>query len=127
MLLCTYTKYNTASIGKGLALLKYVAPTPIQAQTWPIALDGKDMVGIAETGKQYHYQHIHLYVYLFVLLGSGKTMAFLLPALVRYHEMKAQGKISASKTGIVVMAPTRELAQQINEVACKVRVFGVVV
>ena len=41
----------------------YVKPTAIQAQTWPVALSGKDLVGIAQT-------------------GSGKTLAFILPALV---------------------------------------------
>lgn len=81
--------------------MKYTAPTAIQAQTWPIGITGKDMVGIAET-------------------GSGKTMAFLLPALVRFHQLKAEGKISGTKPSIVVMSPTRELAQQIHDVAIKV-------
>ena len=41
-------------------------PTCIQSQGWPIALSGRDMVGIAET-------------------GSGKTLAFMLPAIVHVH------------------------------------------
>lgn len=71
-------------------------PTPIQVQGWPIALSGKDMVGIAET-------------------GSGKTLAFLLPAIVHINAQpyltKGDGPIA------LIMAPTRELAVQIQEEA----------
>jgi len=69
-------------------------PTPIQVQGWPIALAGKDLVGIAET-------------------GSGKTLAFLLPAIVHIN---AQPYLSRGDGPIVlVLAPTRELACQIQE------------
>merc|ERR1712046_183584 len=69
-------------------------PTPIQVQGWPIALSGRDMVGIAET-------------------GSGKTLAFLLPAIVHIN---AQPYLSKGDGPIVlVLAPTRELACQIQE------------
>jgi len=69
-------------------------PTPIQVQGWPIALKGRDMVGIAET-------------------GSGKTLAFLLPGIVHIN---AQPFLSKGDGPIVlVMAPTRELACQIQE------------
>merc|ERR1719230_350656 len=69
-------------------------PTPIQIQGWPIALSGRDMVGIAET-------------------GSGKTLAFLLPAIVHIN---AQPYLTRGDGPIVlVMAPTRELACQIQE------------
>merc|ERR1719463_803208 len=69
-------------------------PTPIQIQGWPIALSGRDMVGIAET-------------------GSGKTLAFLLPGIVHIN---AQPYLSRGDGPIVlVMAPTRELATQIQE------------
>merc|ERR1719331_2437715 len=71
-------------------------PTPIQVQGWPIALAGRDMVGIAET-------------------GSGKTLAFLLPAIVHINAQpyleKGDGPI------VLVMSPTRELACQIQEEA----------
>lgn len=71
-------------------------PTPIQAQGWPIALSGRDMVGIAQT-------------------GSGKTLAYMLPALlhISYQPrlMRRDGPI------VLVLAPTRELAQQIQQVA----------
>ncbi|XP_045767012.1 ATP-dependent RNA helicase dbp2-like isoform X2 [Maniola jurtina] len=71
-------------------------PTGIQAQGWPIALSGRDMVGIAST-------------------GSGKTLAYMLPAAVHIvHQPRLQrgdGPIA------LILAPTRELAQQIQSVA----------
>lgn len=71
-------------------------PTGIQAQGWPIALSGRDMVGIAST-------------------GSGKTLAYILPAAVHIvHQPRIQrgdGPIA------LILAPTRELAQQIQSVA----------
>ncbi|CAH0770739.1 unnamed protein product [Bemisia tabaci] len=71
-------------------------PTPIQAQGWPIAMKGHNLVGIAQT-------------------GSGKTLAYLLPAAVHISHQSplkyGDGPIA------LVMAPTRELAQQIQEVA----------
>lgn len=74
----------------------YTAPTSIQSIGWPIALKGRNMVGIART-------------------GSGKTISFLLPALVH---LKAQPPIRRGDGPVVlVLAPTRELAQQCQEVA----------
>ncbi|XP_008544268.2 uncharacterized protein LOC103568988 [Microplitis demolitor] len=76
-------------------------PTAIQAQGWPIALSGRDMVGIAQT-------------------GSGKTLAYILPAIVHINNQprlnRGDGPIA------LVLAPTRELAQQIQQVAAD---FGV--
>eukprot|EP01121_Diplochlamys_sp_Union-15-3_P017737 TRINITY_DN6307_c0_g1_i1.p1 TRINITY_DN6307_c0_g1~~TRINITY_DN6307_c0_g1_i1.p1 ORF type:complete len:261 (-),score=31.51 TRINITY_DN6307_c0_g1_i1:130-837(-) len=73
----------------------FSGPTPIQSQSWPIALSGRDMVGIAST-------------------GSGKTLAFILPALIH---IVAQPKIQRGEGPIgLVLAPTRELASQISEV-----------
>lgn len=67
-------------------------PTPIQSQGWPMALSGRDVVGIAAT-------------------GSGKTLAFLLPAIVHIN---AQEYLKPGDGPIViVIAPTRELANQI--------------
>ncbi|XP_043280347.1 DEAD-box ATP-dependent RNA helicase 20-like isoform X2 [Venturia canescens] len=75
-------------------------PTAIQAQGWPIALSGRDMVGIAQT-------------------GSGKTLAYILPATVHINN---QPRLNRGDGPIVlVLAPTRELAQQIQTVA---RDFG---
>jgi len=90
------------ALSKALLAQGYLAPTPIQAQAWPIALSGQDMVAVAKT-------------------GSGKTCGFLLPALAR---IAARGpapvpkKISFSKSepatpSVLVLAPTRELALQI--------------
>ncbi|XP_078739259.1 putative ATP-dependent RNA helicase DDX17 isoform X2 [Lampetra fluviatilis] len=71
-------------------------PTPIQAQGWPLALSGRDMVGIAKT-------------------GSGKTLSYLLPAVVHINHQpfleRGDGPI------VLVLAPTRELAQQVQAVA----------
>lgn len=74
------------------------APTPIQAQVWPLALQGRDVIGIAET-------------------GSGKTLAYVLPALVH---IIAQEELKSEEGPIcVVLVPTRELAFQIEKV-CKI-------
>ncbi|XP_037112147.1 probable ATP-dependent RNA helicase DDX5 isoform X1 [Syngnathus acus] len=73
-------------------------PTPIQAQGWPLALSGNDMVGIAQT-------------------GSGKTLSYLLPAIVHINHQpfleRGDGPIC------LVLAPTRELAQQVQQVAAE--------
>jgi ATP-dependent RNA helicase DDX5/DBP2 len=73
--------------------LNFSAPTPIQSQCWPIALSGSDLIGIAST-------------------GSGKTLAFLLPALLH---IRGQPKLTTVGPQALVMAPTRELAQQIEQ------------
>ncbi|XP_063623319.1 ATP-dependent RNA helicase p62-like isoform X1 [Cydia splendana] len=73
----------------------FTKPTIIQSQAWPVALSGQNFVGIAQT-------------------GTGKTLAFLLPAVVHIKEKKARkgrGPIA------LVLAPTRELAKQIEVVA----------
>ncbi|VVA25906.1 PREDICTED: DEAD-box [Prunus dulcis] len=81
-----------------IAKLGFVEPTPIQAQGWPMALKGRDLVGIAET-------------------GSGKTLSYLLPALVH---ISAQPRLVPGEGPIVlVLAPTRELAVQIQEESSK--------
>merc|ERR1711966_600659 len=69
-------------------------PTPIQSQGWPMALKGKNMVGVSAT-------------------GWGKTLAFLLPAMIHIN---AQQYLKPGEGPIVlVLAPTRELAVQIKE------------
>lgn len=73
-------------------------PTPIQSQGWPVALKGRDVIGLAET-------------------GSGKTLAFLLPAIVHIN---AQPFLEPGDGPIVlILAPTRELALQIQQEANK--------
>jgi superfamily II DNA/RNA helicase len=66
----------------------FVAPTPIQDQTIPVALEGYDMIGIANT-------------------GTGKTAAFAIPML---HQL-----MTFADTKALIVAPTRELAQQIED------------
>eukprot|EP01012_Entosiphon_sulcatum_P006491 TRINITY_DN13063_c0_g1_i1.p1 TRINITY_DN13063_c0_g1~~TRINITY_DN13063_c0_g1_i1.p1 ORF type:complete len:763 (+),score=101.07 TRINITY_DN13063_c0_g1_i1:2255-4543(+) len=75
-------------------LLGYTKPSPIQMQGWPIALSGRDLVGVAET-------------------GSGKTLCYVLPGLVH---VEAQPSLRFGDGPIaLVFAPTRELAMQIDE------------
>ncbi|KAJ3014001.1 hypothetical protein HKX48_005413, partial [Thoreauomyces humboldtii] len=74
----------------------FTAPTPIQAQGFPMALAGRNVVGIAQT-------------------GSGKTLSFVLPALV--HILDQPPVARGDGPVVLVLAPTRELAVQIQEVA----------
>ncbi|MBV7257761.1 DEAD/DEAH box helicase [Pacificimonas sp. WHA3] len=78
----------------------YDTPTPIQAQTIPICLDGHDVLGIAQT-------------------GTGKTAAFALPILDRFSRNTT--KIAPRRPRALVLAPTRELATQI---AVSFRTYG---
>ncbi|KAK9330681.1 P-loop containing nucleoside triphosphate hydrolase protein [Lipomyces starkeyi] len=76
----------------------FSAPTAIQSQGWPMALSGRDLVGIAET-------------------GSGKTLSYCLPAIVHIN---AQPLLAPGDGPIVlVLAPTRELAVQIQQECTK--------
>ena len=82
----------TEPILRALAQEKYVTPTPIQAQTIPSALTGRDIVGIAQT-------------------GTGKTAAFALPIL---HQLAARPQRPERKScRVLVLSPTRELSSQI--------------
>src|SRR5437764_884235 len=74
----------------------YTEPTPIQSKAIPIAIDGKDLIGIAQT-------------------GTGKTAAFVLPILQRLAEHPA----SRSMSRALIVAPTRELVIQIEEATRK--------
>ncbi|KAJ0709216.1 putative RNA helicase [Helianthus annuus] len=81
-----------------ISRLGFSEPTPIQSQGWPMALKGRDLIGIAET-------------------GSGKTLSYLLPALVH---VTAQPPLAQGDGPVVlVLAPTRELAVQIQQEAGK--------
>jgi superfamily II DNA/RNA helicase len=81
-------------ISRALSEENYQTPTPIQAQTIPLALAGRDVVGIAQT-------------------GTGKTAAFALPILHRIlaNRIKPQSK----SCRVLVLSPTRELSGQILE------------
>lgn len=88
-------------VARCMAKLGYYEPTPIQSAAWPAAAAGKDLQGIAEP-------------------GSGKTLAYLLPAFARLASNDTSSAANGSSSGIevvqpqmLVLAPSRELAQQV--------------
>jgi len=81
-----------APIQRAIALCGYTAPTPIQQQSIPEILAGRDLLGSAQT-------------------GTGKTAAFMLPVLHRLSKLK-KGPKGAPR--VLVMTPTRELAAQVT-------------
>jgi len=81
----------------------YTNPTPIQAQAIPHLLGGRDLIGSAQT-------------------GTGKTAAFMLPALQRLalSGLRARaGRHGVASPSVLVLAPTRELAQQVADEAVR--------
>jgi ATP-dependent RNA helicase RhlE len=85
----TFAEFEVNDTLKANIIAKgYTTPTPIQDQTIPVALEGYDVIGIANT-------------------GTGKTAAFALPAL--HHLM------TFADSRALIVAPTRELAQQIEQ------------
>jgi ATP-dependent RNA helicase RhlE len=78
------------SVAAGVKSAGYTSPTPIQAQSIPSVMAGCDVMGLAQT-------------------GTGKTAAFVLPILHRLMQGE-RGRVRA-----LIVAPTRELAEQINE------------
>ena len=77
---------------KAVADSGYTTPTPIQAQGIPVALQRRDLIGIAQT-------------------GTGKTASFTLPMI----EMLSKGRAKARMPRALVLEPTRELADQVSE------------
>ncbi|CAL4978142.1 unnamed protein product [Urochloa decumbens] len=75
----------------------FSAPTPIQAQSWPIALKGRDIVAVAKT-------------------GSGKTLGYLLPGFILLKRLQHNSREGPT---VLVLSPTRELATQIQDEAIK--------
>ncbi|XP_037928689.1 probable ATP-dependent RNA helicase DDX43 [Teleopsis dalmanni] len=80
-------------------------PSPIQKQAWPILLRGEDMIGIAQT-------------------GTGKTLAFLLPALI-HTDGQTTPREKRNGPNILILAPTRELALQIAKEVNKYSFRGI--
>jgi ATP-dependent RNA helicase RhlE len=78
----------------------YDKPTPIQAQAIPSLLEGRDLLGLAQT-------------------GTGKTAAFVLPLLQRLGADRRQPKPRVTRA--LILAPTRELATQISD---SIRTYG---
>jgi len=89
-----------APLLKALAAEGYSTPTPIQAQAIPPVLEGRDLIGLAQT-------------------GTGKTAAFALPILQRLSADRRHAGARAARC--LVLAPTRELAAQIAD---SFRVYG---
>lgn len=86
----TFHDFNLdAQLVEGLESMGYRSPTPIQQQTIPLIIDHKDLIACAQT-------------------GTGKTAAYLLPVL---HAISQTDK---KHTQALILAPTRELAQQID-------------
>ena len=94
----TETTFSTLGVAepllRALTASGYQTPTPIQAQAIPALVEGRDLLGIAQT-------------------GTGKTAAFALPLLQRLAE--SQDRAPARGCRALILAPTRELAVQINE------------
>jgi ATP-dependent RNA helicase DDX5/DBP2 len=88
------------SLKAALVQSGFTAPTPVQAQTWPITLAGNDLVSVAKT-------------------GSGKTCGYLLPVLHLIHASGSSEKPYLPSPLALVLAPTRELTMQIQEQALK--------
>jgi len=78
---------------KAIAACGYTAPTPIQAESIPLAMAGKDLIGSAQT-------------------GTGKTASFVLPALER---LLTPSTLKGKGPRILVLTPTRELANQVTD------------
>ena len=75
-----------------LDAMNFTECTPVQEHTIPVILEGKDLIGVAQT-------------------GTGKTAAFLLPVL----NQLSKGGYPDDSINCIVMSPTRELAQQIDQ------------
>ena len=94
----TFTGLNLAQpLNRAIADAGYTTPTPVQAQAIPLVLAGGDLLAGAQT-------------------GTGKTAAFMLPILHRLAEKSAANSRSG-RPRCLVLAPTRELAAQIEESA----------
>jgi superfamily II DNA/RNA helicase len=82
----------SAKVQAAIAAAGYTNPTPIQSQAIPVAVTGRDVLGIAQT-------------------GTGKTAGFVLPMLVRLEAGRARARMPRS----LILAPTRELAAQVAQ------------
>lgn len=85
---CSFSDFPISEDLKANVLKKYVSPMPIQDQAIPAILEGKDVIGIANT-------------------GCGKTAAFLIPLIDKVIKNRSEK--------VIIICPTRELAAQIND------------
>lgn len=94
----TFEELNlNPAILKAITACGYTTPTPVQEQAIPLVLSGSDLIATAQT-------------------GTGKTAAFVLPALER---LSVPSKVPGKGPRILVLTPTRELASQVMDAACK--------
>uniref|UniRef100_G3T7N6 RNA helicase n=1 Tax=Loxodonta africana TaxID=9785 RepID=G3T7N6_LOXAF len=77
----------------------FLKPTPIQAQAWPIVLQGIDLIGVAQT-------------------GTGKTLSYLMPGFI-HLSFQPLTRNKRKGPGMLVLTPTRELALQVEAECCK--------
>jgi len=82
----------SSKVFEAVAAAGYTQPTPIQTEAIPIAVTGRDVLGIAQT-------------------GTGKTAAFVLPMITRLEAGRARARMPRT----LILAPTRELAAQVAE------------
>ena len=82
----------SAKVQAAIQAAGYTEPTPIQIQAIPVAVTGRDVLGIAQT-------------------GTGKTAGFVLPMLARLETGRARARMPRS----LILAPTRELAAQVAQ------------
>lgn len=87
---------------KILDKLGFLAPTSTQSQSWPVALEGRDLISVAKT-------------------GSGKTLGFLAPAFSKLVQKPKKTR----HPKILVLAPTRELCLQIHKEAANFELIGI--
>ncbi|ESN91039.1 hypothetical protein HELRODRAFT_90549, partial [Helobdella robusta] len=104
------TSFNQAfsqypDIMREIEFNKFVKPTPIQMQAWPIIMKGHDLIGIAQT-------------------GTGKTLAFLLPAFL-HIEGQTVARDQRGGPTVLILTPTRELALQIEQEVKKYKYHGI--
>ncbi len=86
-----FTEYNLSdTLQAGLRDLRFEKPTPVQEKAIPRILEGKDLIGVAQT-------------------GTGKTGAFVIPIMEKILQSKREG------VKALILSPTRELATQIDE------------
>jgi len=88
----SFTEFNLhEQVLEGLSAMNFTKPTPIQEQAIPAILDNKDLIACAQT-------------------GTGKTAAYLLPILDKITQSQQSNQINT-----IILAPTRELALQIDQ------------
>src|SRR5271163_841647 len=96
-----FTQFNLLpELNKAVKAMGFTAPTPVQVQAIPPGLEGKDVLGSAQT-------------------GSGKTVAFVLPILQKLMKDRQEAHARGAQPGApsvksIILVPTRELAAQVE-------------